>query len=233
MNILPRKTCSYNNTVAHIYNVHTVYTSIYSTVCSKHPWSMYTTHFVYEKPLNLHVHCMRLTVMFGKIFIHLKCSLSCTYVQYIWEILGNPTFKVRITKLAVKYCIIFKPFTLSYNWSLVCNKCTSQSIKVWGSENLQVSSALFWEFQYTYIYMDRWSNFTNRISPSTKYLYTEHHSVCPLVTRTEFPPPQSTYIQSTTVYVPSLELGLPRPFSRKRVCPPPRTKGWGGTLACG
>jgi hypothetical protein len=24
-----------------------------------------------------------------------------------------------------------------------------------------------------------------------------------------------------------LELGLPHPFSRKRVCPPPRTKGWG------
>jgi hypothetical protein len=46
---------------------------------------------------------------------------------------------------------------------------------------------------------------------------------------------------STTVYVPSLELGLPHPFSRKRVCPPPpdqrvgpggghtrlRLKGWG------
>ncbi len=30
--------------------------------------------------------------------------------------------------------------------------------------------------------------------------------------------------------VPSLELGLPHPFNRKRVCPPPRTKGWGGTL---
>jgi hypothetical protein len=29
------------------------------------------------------------------------------------------------------------------------------------------------------------------------------------------------------VYVPSSELGLPHPFSRKRVCPPPRTKGWG------
>ncbi len=46
---------------------------------------------------------------------------------------------------------------------------------------------------------------------------------------------QSTYIyvQSTTVYVPSSELGLPQPLSHKRVCPPPRTKGWGGTLACG
>ncbi len=36
------------------------------------------------------------------------------------------------------------------------------------------------------------------------------------------------YIQSTTVYVPSAELGLPQPLSRKRVCPPPpRIKGWG------
>ncbi len=45
------------------------------------------------------------------------------------------------------------------------------------------------------------------------------------------------YIQSTTVNVPSLELGLPHPFSRKRVCPPPYQgvgghtrlllKGWG------
>jgi hypothetical protein len=35
------------------------------------------------------------------------------------------------------------------------------------------------------------------------------------------------YIWSTIVYVPSLELGLPHPFSRQRVCPPPRTKGWG------
>ncbi len=41
------------------------------------------------------------------------------------------------------------------------------------------------------------------------------------------------YMWSTTVYVPSLELGLPHPLSRKRVCPTPRTKGWGGTLACG
>ncbi len=30
------------------------------------------------------------------------------------------------------------------------------------------------------------------------------------------------------MYVPSLELGLTHPFSHKRVCPPPRTKGWGG-----
>jgi hypothetical protein len=28
------------------------------------------------------------------------------------------------------------------------------------------------------------------------------------------------YIESTTVYVLSSELGLPKPFSRKRVCPP-------------
>jgi hypothetical protein len=30
------------------------------------------------------------------------------------------------------------------------------------------------------------------------------------------------------VYVPSSELGLPQPLSRKRVCPPPRTKRVGG-----
>jgi len=35
------------------------------------------------------------------------------------------------------------------------------------------------------------------------------------------------YLQSTTVHVPSSELGLPQPLSRKRVCPPPRTKEWG------
>jgi hypothetical protein len=35
------------------------------------------------------------------------------------------------------------------------------------------------------------------------------------------------YIQSTTVFVPSLELGLSHPFSRQRVCssPPPVRKG--------
>ncbi len=48
-----------------------------------------------------------------------------------------------------------------------------------------------------------------------------------------YPPTKYLHIESTTVYVPSLELGLPHPFSLKRVCPPPRTKGWGGTLACG
>ncbi len=35
------------------------------------------------------------------------------------------------------------------------------------------------------------------------------------------------YIKSTTVYVLSLEMGLPHPFSRKRVCPPPGPKGGG------
>jgi hypothetical protein len=30
------------------------------------------------------------------------------------------------------------------------------------------------------------------------------------------------------VHVPSSELGFPQPLFRKRVCPPPRTKGWGG-----
>ncbi len=36
------------------------------------------------------------------------------------------------------------------------------------------------------------------------------------------------YIKSTTVYVPSSELGLSHPLSRQRVCPSPRTKGGGG-----
>ncbi len=45
-------------------------------------------------------------------------------------------------------------------------------------------------------------------------------------------PTKYLHIQSTTVYVPSSELGLPQPLCRKRVCPPPRTKGWGGTPAC-
>ncbi len=36
------------------------------------------------------------------------------------------------------------------------------------------------------------------------------------------------YIKSTMHSVcPSLELGLPQPLSRQRVCPTPRTKGWG------
>ena len=30
------------------------------------------------------------------------------------------------------------------------------------------------------------------------------------------------------MYDPSLELGLPHPFSRKQVCLPPQAKGWGG-----
>ncbi len=40
------------------------------------------------------------------------------------------------------------------------------------------------------------------------------------------------YMQSTTVYVPSSELGLPQPLSLKRVFPPPHQRV-GGTLACG
>jgi hypothetical protein len=38
---------------------------------------------------------------------------------------------------------------------------------------------------------------------------------------------QSTFIESTTVYVPSSELVLPHPLSRKQVCPPPLTFGCG------
>ncbi len=43
------------------------------------------------------------------------------------------------------------------------------------------------------------------------------------------------YIKSTTVYVPSSELGRSHPLSRQRVCPSPRnqTGGGEGTLACG
>jgi hypothetical protein len=40
--------------------------------------------------------------------------------------------------------------------------------------------------------------------------YIEHHSVCPLV-----------------------GIGTPPTPLPQRVCPPPRTKRWGGTLACG
>jgi hypothetical protein len=37
------------------------------------------------------------------------------------------------------------------------------------------------------------------------------------------------YIQSTTVYVPSSELGLPQPLSRKQACPlPPNQRAGGG-----
>ncbi len=41
------------------------------------------------------------------------------------------------------------------------------------------------------------------------------------------------YLQSTIVYVPSLELGLSHPLSRQRVCPSPRKQGGGGIVACG
>jgi hypothetical protein len=35
------------------------------------------------------------------------------------------------------------------------------------------------------------------------------------------------YIKSTTVYVPSSELGLSQPLSRQRVCPSPPNRGGG------
>ncbi len=38
----------------------------------------------------------------------------------------------------------------------------------------------------------------------------------------------STYIKSTTVYVPLSELGLSQPLSRQRVCPSPQHRGGGG-----
>jgi hypothetical protein len=40
---------------------------------------------------------------------------------------------------------------------------------------------------------------------------------------------KNIYIKSTTVYVPSLELGLSHPLSRQRVCFSPGTKGEGET----
>jgi hypothetical protein len=55
-----------------------------------------------------------------------------------------------------------------------------------------------------------------------------HHRVDARVLGTKY-----LYIKSTTVYVPSSELGLSHPFSRQRVCPSARFKGGGGTLACG
>jgi hypothetical protein len=44
--------------------------------------------------------------------------------------------------------------------------------------------------------------------------------------------PQSTYInkKSTTVYVPSTELGFPHPLTRKRVCPPPLPRNQRGEV---
>jgi hypothetical protein len=41
------------------------------------------------------------------------------------------------------------------------------------------------------------------------------------------------HINSTTVYVPALGLGLSHPLSRQRVCPSPRNQIVVGTLACG
>ncbi len=41
------------------------------------------------------------------------------------------------------------------------------------------------------------------------------------------------YIKSTTVYVPSSELGLSQPLSRQRVFPSPQERGGGTTLSCG
>jgi hypothetical protein len=40
-------------------------------------------------------------------------------------------------------------------------------------------------------------------------------------------PPKYIYLKSTTVYVPSSELGLSHPLSRQLVCPFPRNQGGG------
>ena len=42
------------------------------------------------------------------------------------------------------------------------------------------------------------------------------------------PTTKNLSIQSTTVYVPSSELGLSHPLSRQRVCPSPRNQGGRG-----
>jgi hypothetical protein len=42
------------------------------------------------------------------------------------------------------------------------------------------------------------------------------------------PTTKYVYIKSTTVYVPSSELGLPQPLSRQRECPSPQNRGGGG-----
>ncbi len=42
-----------------------------------------------------------------------------------------------------------------------------------------------------------------------------------------FVPTKYIYILSTTVYVPSSELGLPYPFNRRRLCPPRNQRGGG------
>jgi hypothetical protein len=64
-----------------------------------------------------------------------------------------------------------------------------------------------------------------------------HVSMSVLYVPTFGPPKKYIYIESTTVYVPSLELGLTHPFSHQRVCPSPqnqrvghtrlRVRGWG------
>jgi Cft2 family RNA processing exonuclease len=55
---------------------------------------------------------------------------------------------------------------------------------------------------------------------------TFHHPVFALGTK-------YIYIKSTTLYVPSSELGLSHPLSCQQVCPSPRNQRRGGTLACG
>jgi hypothetical protein len=52
------------------------------------------------------------------------------------------------------------------------------------------------------------------------YRYIESASFCPTLLT-----PQSTYIECTTVYVHSSELGPPHPLSRKRGAFPPEPKG--------
>jgi hypothetical protein len=58
-------------------------------------------------------------------------------------------------------------------------------------------------------------------------------SSCGLIRPTELPyTTKYVYVKSTTVFVPSSELGLSQPSLASECAPPPRTGG-GGTLAWG
>jgi hypothetical protein len=52
------------------------------------------------------------------------------------------------------------------------------------------------------------------------YIYELHSNLSIIGTATKY-----VYMKTTTVYVPSSELGLSQPLSRKECSPPPRTRG--------
>jgi hypothetical protein len=55
------------------------------------------------------------------------------------------------------------------------------------------------------------------------FKHSRRHIFIPIAPHTKY-----VYIKSTTLYVPSSELGLSQPLSRQRVCLSLRTKGGGG-----